>query len=226
MRELVRRRAQRVPLQHLLGTVEFHGRTFATDARALIPRPETEQLVEIVLGLQLPPEPRCADIGTGSGVIALTLAAEWPGAKVQAVDPSAAALELARENAARLGLTERVEFLPGTLLEPCRGPFDLIAANLPYIPTANIAGLSAEVQYDPAGALDGGEDGLALISGCIAQAPAKLAAGAWLALEIGHDQAARVRRLLEAAGFSDVRIEKDYQGVERFVLAGGLQSPG
>jgi release factor glutamine methyltransferase len=221
LRELVRRRAQGLPLQHLLGTVEFHGRTFASDARALIPRPETEQLVELILKLDVPPEPRCVDVGTGSGVIALTLAAEWPAAKVQAVDSSAAALELARENAARLGLTARVEFLPGTLLGPCAGPVDVIAANLPYIPTAEISGLAPEVQHDPASALDGGDDGLAVISACIVQAPAKLAPGGWLALEIGHDQAERVRSLVEQAGFSDIHAEKDYQGIARFVLARG-----
>jgi release factor glutamine methyltransferase len=223
LRELVRRRAQGVPLQHLLGTVEFHGRTFACDARALIPRPETEQLVEWILKLDVPPEPRCVDVGTGSGVIALTLAAEWPAAKVQAVDAVDAALELARENAARLDLTARVEFLAGSLLEACPGPFDVIAANLPYIPAADLSALAPEVQHDPASALDGGGDGLALISACIAQAPAKLAPGGRLALEIGHDQAARVRGLLDRAGFADIRVEKDYQGIERFVLAGGLR---
>jgi release factor glutamine methyltransferase len=221
LRDLVRRRAQGVPLQHLLGTVEFHGRIFGSDARALIPRPETEQLVALILSLDVPPGPRCVDVGTGSGVIALTFAAEWPAAQVQAVDSSAAALELAAENARRLDLAGRVEFITGSLLEACPGPFDVIAANLPYIPKAEIAGLAPEVQHDPPGALDGGEDGLALISDCIAQAPGRLAPGGRLALEIGFDQAARVRGLLEAAGFRDIRTEKDYQGFERFVIAGG-----
>ena len=218
LRDLVRRRAQGVPLQHLLGTVEFHGRPFASDGRALIPRPETEQLVELILALDLGPQARCADIGTGSGVIALTLAAEWPGAKIQAVDRSAAALELARENTARLDLASRVEFLEGSLLEPCDGPFDLIAANLPYIPTAELPGLACEVRHDPDGALDGGSDGLELVFACIAQAPARLATGGHIALEIGHDQAERVRERMGQAGFCDIRLERDYQGLERFVF--------
>ncbi len=219
LRDLVRRRAQGVPLQHLLGTVEFHGRTFASDARALIPRPETERLVELILKLEVPPAPRCVDVGTGSGVIALTLAAEWPAAKVQAIDSSADALALAKENAARLDLAARVEFLAGSLLEPCAGSCDVVAANLPYIPSADIAGLAPEVRHDPANALDGGADGLALIAACIVQAPGKLAPGGHIALEIGHDQAARVRGLLEKAGFADVRVVRDYQEIERFVLA-------
>jgi release factor glutamine methyltransferase len=213
LRELVRRRASGVPLQHLLGTVEFHGRTFASDARALIPRPETEQLVELLLQLPLPPDARCVDVGTGSGVIALTLAAERPLATIAAVDVSPAALELARENA------ERVQFHSGSLLEPCPGTYDLIAANLPYIATADIAGLAAEVRHDPVSALDGGSKGLDLIAVCITQAPAKLNPGGWLALEIGASQAGPVRTLLGAAGFGEVRVLQDYQGIERFVLA-------
>ena len=156
LRDLVKRRAQGVPLQHLLGTVEFHGRTFLSDSRALIPRPETEHLVELVLKLPLPDEARCVDVGTGSGVIALTLAAERPRVRVQAVDRSPNALKLARENAEKLTLTERVEFLQGDLLGPCEGPLDLVAANLPYVPSSDIAGLSREVQHDPMMALDGG----------------------------------------------------------------------
>ncbi len=219
LRDLVRRRAQGEPLQHLLGTVEFHGRTFASDARALIPRPETEQLVELILKLALPPEPRCVDVGTGSGVIALTLATEWPAARVQAVDLSTAALDLARENAARLGLEARVEFLAGTLLEPCAGPLDLVAANLPYIPSADLAVLAPEVQHDPASALDGGSEGLDLIAACIAQAAAKLTLGGHIALEIGHDQASRVSALLALAGFAEIHVERDYEGIERFAFA-------
>lgn len=218
LRDLVRRRAQGTPLQHLLGTAEFHGRSFLCDARALIPRPETEQLVELILGLELPPAPRCVDVGTGSGVIALTLAAERPAAKVLAVDCSAAALALARENAARLGLPGRVEFLEGSLLEPAEGPFDLVVANLPYIPTADLTGLAPEVRSDPVLALDGGDDGLTLIAACITQAVSKLAPGGWIALEIGHNQAGRVKALLAAAGLAEIRGERDHQEVERFVL--------
>lgn len=219
LRELVRQRAQRVPLQHLLGTVEFHGRVFASDPRALIPRPETEQLVERVLALGLPADAHCVDIGTGSGVIALTLAAQWPEARIEAVDRSPAALALARENAERLGLAASVEFLEGDLLGPCGGPYDLIVANLPYIPSGDLPGLAPEVRQDPAAALDGGADGLDLVAACIAQAPAKLKSGGSLALEIGEGQAARVRELCEGAGLAQVEVLPDYQQTERFVIA-------
>ena len=219
LRDLVKRRSQGVPLQHLLGTVEFHGRVFTSDSRALIPRPETEELVALLLKLDLPADARCLDVGTGSGIIALTLAAERPEARVQAVDRSPNALSLARENAARLGLDGRVEFVEGDLLAACAGPYDLIAANLPYIPVSDIAGLSREVQHDPMMALDGGRDGLEIVARCIAQAHEKLAPGGRLALEIGHDQAGRVRALLERGGYTSVEAIRDHQEFERFVLA-------
>ncbi len=219
LRELVKRRSHGEPLQHLLGTVEFYGRTFASDSRALIPRPETEELVALLLRMDLPADARCLDVGTGSGVIALTLAAERPEARVQAVDRSPNALKLARENAAQLGLDGRVEFTESDLLAACAGPYDLIAANLPYIPVADIAGLAREVQHDPMMALDGGRDGLEIVARCVAQAHGKLAPGGRLALEIGHDQAGRVRGLLEQGGFTSVEAVKDHQEFERFVLA-------
>ena len=219
LRELVKRRSQGVPLQHLLGTVEFHGRVFTSDSRALIPRPETEELVALLLKLDLPADARCLDVGTGSGIIALTLAAERPEVRVQAVDRSPNALTLARENATRLGLDGRVEFLTGDLLAECAGPYDLIAANLPYIPVGDIAGLSREVQHDPMMALDGGRDGLEIVARCVTQAHGKLAPGGRLALEIGHDQAGRVRDLLEKGGFTSIETVKDHQDCERFVLA-------
>ena len=219
LRELVRRRSQGEPLQHLLGTVEFHGRTFISDSRALIPRPETEELVALLLRMELPADARCVDVGTGSGVIALTLAAERPQARVQAVDRSPDALTLARENAARLGLDGRVEFIEGDLLAACAGPYDLVAANLPYIPVDDLAGLAREVQHDPTMALDGGRDGLAIVARCVAQAHGKLASGGRLALEIGHDQAGRVRALLEKSGYASVEAVKDHQEFDRFVLA-------
>ncbi len=219
LRDFVKRRSQGEPLQHLLGTVEFHGREFLCDRRALVPRPETERLVELILKLPLPDDARCIDVGTGSGVIALTLAAERPNARVQAVDRSGNALRLARDNATRLGLTERVELLQGDLLAACPGPYDLVAANLPYIPGGEIAGLSREVQHDPIIALDGGADGLALVARCVTEAHERLAPGGRIALEIGHDQAPRVCELLTGAGFSAVESVRDYQEVERFVFA-------
>ncbi len=221
MRELLRRRAAGEPLQHLLGTVEFHGREFLCDARALVPRPETERLVELVLE-RIPAESAAAvlDVGTGSGVIALTIAAERPGVRVVALDQSADALALARENAARLGLESRVECVESDLLAARgAGTFDVIVANLPYVPTAEIAGLSREVRRDPALALDGGADGLDLVARLAREAAPRLRPGGLLALEIGHDQAERVQKLLAEAGWTGISTAPDYQQIARFVFA-------
>ncbi len=215
LRALVKRRAAGEPLQHLLGTVEFLGRIFLSDKRALIPRPETEQLCELLLK-ELTPT-RLLDVGTGSGIIALSLAAAWPEAQVEAVDVSDDALALARENAARHGLAERVAFSKGDLLEGVAGEFQLVVANLPYIAAAEIAGLAREVQHDPMIALTDGADGFSLLQRLIASAPKYLRG--LLALEIGHDQSARVCELLAAHNFQDIRPLADYQGRQRFVFA-------
>ena len=222
LRALVKRRAAGEPLQHLLGTAEFHGRTFGCDKRALIPRPETEQLCELVLAdlCHLPSaigHRRVLDVGTGSGVIALTLAAAWPAAQVEAVDLSADALALARENAARLGLAERVRFSRSDLLAEVAGEFDLIVANLPYIDTAEIAQLAREVRHDPRTALDGGARGLEIFARFFPQAARHLRGR--LALEIGHDQSAALTDLLAAHNFQDIRAVSDYQGRNRFLFA-------
>lgn len=219
LRELVRRRAAGEPLQHLLGTVEFHGRTFATDARALIPRPETELLMELILKEGLPDAPRIVDVGTGSGVIALTLAAELPASEVTAVDVSPDALALAGENAARLGLSERVRLVGGDLLEPVEGAFDLIVANLPYIPGGEIASLSREVQRDPRLALDGGAVGTEIMERLIDQARGHLKPGGRLVLEIGIGQADSLKAVLEGQNYRDIRAVPDYQGIQRFLFA-------
>ncbi len=220
LRELVKRRGEGVPLQHLLGTVEFCGRVFRSDARALIPRPETEQLVELVLKLETAQGPRdVVDVGTGSGVIALSLAAGRSDWTVKAVDVSEEALALARENAEALGLAARVEFVQGDLLGPCVGPFDVIAANLPYVPTGDLAEVSREVRHDPVLALDGGVDGLDLVGRLAGQAQTRLRPGGLLALEIGHDQAARTREILAEYNYRDIAPHRDYQDIERFVTA-------
>ena len=219
LRELVKRRSQGVPLQHLLGTEEFYGRVFKSDARALVPRPETERLIELILPFVKDKAARIVDVGTGTGIIALTLAAELPDATVVAVDLSPDALALAQENAALLELSNRVTFESGDLLSSISGTFDMIVANLPYIPSGDIPELAREVQHDPDLALDGGPDGLDLIRRLIEQAPSHLSSGGFIALEIGHDQSERGSDILRAANFRDIRIEKDYQGVPRFLIA-------
>jgi len=217
LRDLVRRRSEGVPLQHLLGTVEFLGFAFATDARALIPRPETEQLVEFVLAEG--EFARLVDVGTGSGVIALSLALKRPEPSITACEISPDALALARENAERHSLADRVTFLESDLLSTVPGDMDAIVANLPYIPTGEIPSLAREVQHDPAIALDGGADGLDLIRRLAAEAATKLAPGGLIALEIGHNQAAAGREILARENFRDISPRRDYQNIERFLIA-------
>jgi release factor glutamine methyltransferase len=219
LRDTVKRRGAREPLQHILGTVEFHGRTFTSDKRALVPRPETEQLVEIALEITKgKTSPVILDIGTGSGVIALTLALEIPSAEVHAVDISPDALALAAENAARHELAARIAFHQADLLPPGDTKFDLIVANLPYIATDEIAALSPEVRHDPLSALDGGPDGLDIIRRLIDLTPDRLAPGGALLLEIGAGQADAVNALLVARKFRDISLRPDYQNIPRFAV--------
>lgn len=221
LRDLLRQRAQGVPLQHLLGTVEFHGRVFNCDKRALVPRPETEQLMEFVLAepAAKATPPKCLDVGTGSGVIALTLAGELPAAEVDAVDVSEEALSLARENAAKLDLASRVRFYKSDLLEDVSNTYDLIVANLPYIATSEITGLSREVLFDPKLALDGGTIGTEIVSRLIIVAKNHLRPGGLLALEIGHDQSDALQAELARENYKDIRCKSDYQGIPRFLFA-------
>jgi len=219
LRELVKRRGQGEPLQHLLGTVEFLGRTFICDKRALVPRPETEQLCELLLadfGSRIGGG-RVLDVGTGSGVIALTLAARWPDAQIEAVDISPGALALARENALRLGLMARVQFSEADLLAGATGEFQLIVANLPYVDPAAQSSLAREVQHDPPLALYGGAGGLELLRELIAQATRHLRGP--LGLEIGYNQAQTVCETLVGHNYQDIRVLNDYQGRQRFVFA-------
>jgi len=230
LRDLMKRRAAGEPLQHLLGTVEFHCRSFLCDRRALIPRPETEQLVELILALPSKPS-RILDVGVGSGVIALTLALEWPQAAVDAVDISPDALALAAENAARLGLADRVHFSLSDLFSSLSSPagqtaqtaqaarYGLIVANLPYIPAADIASLAREVRHDPLSALDGGPDGAAVIRIFLDQARSHLVPGGAVALEIGAGQAEMLVEHLRLLGYNDIRFTADYGGINRFLFA-------
>jgi release factor glutamine methyltransferase len=218
LRDLVRRRAAGEPLQHLLGTVDFLGRSFRTDRRALIPRPETELFAQKILDRHpSSPPARVVDVGTGSGILAITLAGAWAGAEVHAVDISKDALALAAENASALRLAERVAFHEGSLLGPLSGEFGLIVANLPYVATGEIPGLAREVQHDPVLALDGGPDGTVLIRELILEARAHLKG--LLALEIGHEQSGPLAEALEAAGYQSVSQETDYSGRNRFLFA-------
>src|SRR6185369_10363079 len=190
LRELVKRRGAGEPLQHLLGTVEFCGRIFRCDKRALVPRPETEQLVEFLIS-RFKSEiasSRIIDVGTGSGVIALTLAAEFPTAEIVGADISDDALMLARENAERLKLADRVLFLRSNLLESIQPDFDLIVANLPYVSADDRENLSREVLHDPEVALFAGSRGDELLRQLIQDAPSRLRPGGMVAIEIGIGQ--------------------------------------
>ena len=223
LRELLKRRGAREPLQHLLGEGEFAGQVFKCDARALIPRPETEELVLDLI--KSPPAlsagDRIVDVGTGSGVIGLSLAHAWKDRELEIVlvDQHEAALSLAKENAESLELSSHVEFIQSNLLDDAAGPFAMIVANLPYVTSAEMAEISAEVLHDPHTALDGGTDGLYLIRRLIAQAATQLSLGGNLLLEIGAAQADATQALLNEGPFDGITSLTDLAGRDRFVKA-------
>lgn len=218
LRALLKRRGEGEPLQHLLGTVEFHGSEFICDGRALIPRPETEHLVSLLVQrFGKSPPARVLDVGTGSGCIGLSLAKSWPGSEVTLSDISEDALELARFNAERLALRPR--FMRSDLFEKITGESDLIVANLPYVPDAERATMSPEVQRDPESALYGGADGLDVVRRFVADCPPHLSPGGLIALELAHDQSPAVVSLLHDAHFQSIQADRDLAGIERFVFA-------
>jgi release factor glutamine methyltransferase len=222
LRDLLRGRGERQPLQHLLGEVEFHGRRFHSDPRGLIPRPETEELVGIIISrLDHGEQPgRVVDVGCGSGVIGLSLGLEWEGSTITLVDISADALALASENAQRHSLDcGKLIFVEGDLLAGIPGPFDLVIANLPYVSTGEIPGLAPELSHDPRLALDGGETGIEIIERLIHQLPGKITPGGILALEVGDGQGEALSRMLSVSGFKECDLVKDMAGIERFILA-------
>jgi release factor glutamine methyltransferase len=211
-RELIKRRLGGEPVAYLLGEQEFWALPFYVDASVLVPRPDTETVIEVARGLRPDPAAPCRvlDLCTGSGVIAISLAKELPNAQVVATEVSPEAAAIARRNAERNAVADRVEIRVGDLFAPVAGErFDLIAANPPYIATAVIATLAAEVRREPAIALDGGADGLAFYERICAAAPAHLAPGGAIVLEHGYDQADAVRARLEAAGFLGVGLVHD-----------------
>ncbi|GEO99878.1 peptide chain release factor N(5)-glutamine methyltransferase [Methylobacterium haplocladii] len=215
------RRLRGEPVARILGEWEFRGLTFALSAGTLVPRPDTETLVDSALRLGTVPSPTILDLGTGSGCILIALLGEWPGARGLGVDLSEDALSTARTNAARNGVGDRAAFLRGDWCEAVRGPFDLIVSNPPYIASGVIPTLSEEVRrYDPAAALDGGPDGLdayrAIVDGLAAR-PGLLAADGALLLEIGYDQAEAVAGLGRDAGFRVAGIDRDLTGHARVV---------
>ena len=218
LRETLKKRGDGIPLQHLLGNVFFHGREFICDARGLIPRPETEELVEWILKWDLPAEMDVLDVGCGSGVLGLSLAAGRPRWNVTLADISEDALALTRENAAALEIPNATT-VRSDLFSAISGTFGGIAANLPYVPEADRASLTPEVMHDPALALFGGPDGLDTLRRFIPAAFGHLNPGGWLVLEIGHDQASQVAGFLKESGFSRIEVKNDLSGVPRFPLA-------
>ena len=216
----VRRGRERIPIAYVLGSREFWSERFRVTPDVLIPRPETETLVEAALPLVRVSGARTAlEVGVGSGAVTGALALECPELRLVGVDRSLEALRVARRNLASLGVARRVRLVCGDMGTALRGPFDLIVSNLPYVRTAELALLPPEVRCEPTLALDGGVDGLALVRRLIRAAPRLLVPGGWLALELGHDQAARVRNLVESAGASGVSTRLDLAGVERVLLA-------
>jgi release factor glutamine methyltransferase len=216
--EFVQRRFLGEPIQYITGEAEFYGLPFRVTPDVLIPRPETEHLVEQVIALATEfSRPRIVDVGTGSGAIAIALARHLPDARITTIDVSEKALYVARENAARNAVSERVRLLAGDLLEPVSGEqFDLVVSNPPYVPDGDRESLSVEVrEFEPALALFAGADGLEVYRRLIPAAYAALAPGGHILLEIGYGQAEQVRALLVASGFEGIHFIPDLQGIPR-----------
>jgi release factor glutamine methyltransferase len=223
---LVKRRAQYEPVPYLVGHKAFYGLDFNVDRRVLIPRPETEILVERALdvvnwncGDSPATTVRVADVGTGCGVIAVTVAVKCPQAHIYAIDLSADALDVAAQNIWRYGMADQVTLLQGDLLAPLAEPVDLITANLPYVPATAWPTLAPDiVRYEPRLALDGGPDGLTLIDRVLAQASPLLLPGGVILLEIGHEQGEAVRRkALQVFPWAIVDVIRDYADLDRIV---------
>jgi release factor glutamine methyltransferase len=219
LREHIRRRGQREPIATILGQREFWSLPFRVRPGVLVPRPDTEALVEAALGLI--PEGECfvADVGAGTGCVGLSVAKERPGVKLYATDMDPVALGLVKENAAALDLADRVAVLKGNLLDPIPSdrPIDVVLSNPPYIPTGEIDGLPPEIsQHEPRGALDGGEDGLDVYRQLLPAAAARARIG--VAVEVGIHQAEAVADLMRQAGLTDIGTRADLAGIDRVVI--------
>jgi release factor glutamine methyltransferase len=223
--QLVARRARREPVAYLTGTREFYGRPFRVSPAVLVPRPETELVVDQVLRRTGSGAPlRVADVGTGSGILAVTIACERPRAHVVAIDISAEALAVARENTRAHEVAARVACVRGDLLESLSGPFDVIVANPPYVPERDAPGLAPDVRdHEPALALFGGDDGLAVIRRLARQAAARLVPAGLFVMEFGAGQGYDVAHHVSDAGFEAVDVLEDLQGIDR-VVAGRLRA--
>ncbi len=227
LERLIRRRAHGEPLQYILGHQEFWSIDLKVTPRVLIPRPETEHLVEealsILTKISFQQTPSVLELGTGSGAIAIALATELPSLFLIATDLSGDALRVARENAQAAGVSDRVRFVQGDWMEPFLPAevFDLILSNPPYLSEADIQGLSKEVrEYEPILALKGGEDGLEYYRRLIPQVPSYLKWGGWFLVEVGGTQASHVSQMIEASGqFQKVECAKDLSGIDRVVKA-------
>jgi release factor glutamine methyltransferase len=220
-RSLIERRRRGEPVAYILGRREFYGLDFVVDRRALVPRPDTETLVEVALERTRPRSQygRALDLCTGSGCVAIAFAKARPTWRVTATDISPDAVTLAWENARRVGVAFSLSTITGDLFAPVAAErFELVVSNPPYVPSGDIAELDVDVrEFEPRQALDGGADGLDLVRTVVASAPAHLVPGGVLAVEVGFDQAPRARALFEAAGFSDIECRRDYGGHERVV---------
>ncbi len=220
--ELVERRYRGEPIQYIVGATEFYGLPFRVTPDVLIPRPETEHLLERALALaERCQAPRIVDVGTGSGAIAIALANHLPNAAITAVDLSAAALTIARRNAELNGVVDRIRFLEGDLLGPVAGQqFEIVVSNPPYVPMADYDSLAVEVrEHEPALALFAGGDGLDIYRRLIPAAFAALVPGGFVVLEIGYGQSPAIGELLTASGFSEIDFVPDLQDIPRVASA-------
>jgi release factor glutamine methyltransferase len=219
-RAMIARRQAGEPMQYIVGTQEFWGLEFRVTPAVLIPRPETEHVVEAVLGrVSREARLRIADVGTGSGAIAIALAKELPNARIVATDISAAALQVARVNAEKHGLADRIEFVECDLLPAqLQNHFDVIAGNPPYVAEADREALAREVRdFEPAEALFAGDDGFAVYRQLVPAARTVLKPGGWLVMEMGAGQAEALRKIL--ADWESLEIKRDLAGIERVVCA-------